>query len=762
MRIVTALAIALLAAAPAIAQVSKWESKLKTEIYNPVISPNGKHMLFFTDDDSIVVHLANLGTGAEEWNKTLNKFKQFRVSRFIGNDTVLVGEENRYEFLNAKDGSLYKSLPIVGDSWNDIVWENTADENDDTLRPYFEGDLAIFYFDDGMQILDLANASIIHQTETSPGKIRYKKWDNMMMINPVSGGDSVYFLDMTAKKLVYTASKDKNDINSSVYQPFVASLGTLLLFNEDNIQSIDITTGKENATIDVDPDDPELYTPVIFKNSLGLLVSDEDVQKMYDAKTGKLLWSTPQDSVPGVIDQLVELPNEQGLMMAYESGGKMKAYKIDAKTGKILWKHALFVQDGSYEPGHKEGSKVWATIGKIALTIAVSYLSRGSYGSGYHGSLSDPNYFFRQSQWDMQNQWQRRYYERQRDEQRRDINNMYNSWINKKKKSEGYVTVLNQDSTSVMLVSAGKIYNAEDDGSAREYDGEGIMKLNIADGKILSQTKCPMISAAENKNFNAVKDLNIQKFDSARTLLGVHDLYVLRGDSLEHMNFGDGTLAFINSGRNELTFWAHDDDKETYDYWRVDVASVPATKYLIARSYTKNLVFGDTSRAVNTTLLVTEDSIAAFPVRTGDIAAGTFTNPKWVLDEDALDKLDLGRLDKNITAMDSLQGIRIDGGDVILMGDDGLGFVSSDGACRWSNEWSPSLFKKKLGVSHIGDAIVYSTNGVTQVISTKCPVEKVTEEISYSDTMILTSPNHEDVIVLDTDDGVVHGYHVKK
>jgi outer membrane protein assembly factor BamB len=741
-----------LAATTAFAQKPAWELKLGTEIYNPTLSPDGKHLLYFTRQDAVSATCIDVSSGTKLWSKPLKNFKQYRIGRFIGNDTVLVGQENRYEFLNARDGSVIKTLPIIGDDWSDLRWEEKADAENDTLRPYFKGSIGIFYFDDGTQILDLKHLSIIHQTEESPSKIKYKEWENVLLINPTSGGDSIYFVDVDNGKLLYKASKD-NDLNSSVYQPFAVSNGEMLLFNEDNIQSIDLATARQDAIIPVDPDDPEFYSPVIFKKGLYLMVSDEGIQKLYNAKDGKLLWETAKGAVPGIAEQIVELPNDEALLMGYEEDGKMTTYKINANTGKTLWKKDLFVQDGKLETGHKEGSKVWATIGKIAvlmLTMPSRYNTRwggnsySGFGFGYHDGFGfgyNENPFYRS----------------ERDAAVRRANNMYNSWINTKKSSDGYTYVLTTNDKQVMLATAGKVYSLKDGKPSENYDGEGILTLNLADGSVVSWTKCEMLAKSESGDFNAYKDLNVTKLDSAQTLVGTHEVYILRGDNVEKFSFGEETLSFINAGPNAITFVSNHDG-DYYDYWRIDASSVPSRKHLIARSTYPNVVFHD-SLDVSTMLRVDEKGIAAYPVKDGDVSDASFASPKWSLADDDLDKLELGDLGEKVGYTNRMQGIRIAGGDVYLMGEDALAYVSSDGTCRWTEQWEPELLKTKVGVTTLGHGLIYSTGDITSMLSNQCPPRVIgRDKIDFSDSVVLLSNVTNEVVVINTDDGIIHEY----
>lgn len=736
----------LAAASTAMAQSGGWELKLETEVYQPTLSPDGNHFIYFTDDDEVMATCVEVKGGKKLWTRTLKEFEQYSIARFIGNDTLLLGQENRYEFLNVKDGAVLKTLPIVGESWDDLVVENKAEEQYDTLKPYFKNSVGVFYFDDGMQIVDLANASIIHSTSESPGRIKYRVWEDFLLINPAGGADSIYVVDTKNRRLVYKASKYDNDINETIYQPFAVSNSEILLFNEDNTQSVDLESGKLNSTIEVDPDDPEFYTPVIFKNGLYLMVSDKGIQKLYRTKDGQMLWQTAEGDIPGIAEQLIELPNDEAMLMGYEPDGRMVTYKINATTGKTLWSKPLFIQDGELETGHKEGSKVWATLGRIAFMVLANAMnprpSRWGYGSG--SGFSDHNYYMADNRW-----------RRDRREAVRQANDMYNAWINTQKKTEGYASLLESNDKQVVLATAGKIY-APGKEDSKTYNGEAVVTLNLADGAVISSTPCEMLAKSDADNFNAYQDLKIQKLDSAKALIGVHELYILRGDAIQKFTFGESVLSFINAAPNELTVVANNDD-DLYDYWRIDASTNPARKYLLARSTSKNVVFHD-SAAVGTMLKISEEEIAAYPVKEGDVSDATFASPKWKLSEDDLDNLDVGDLTEATDMYDKLQGIRIIGGDVLLMGDNALAHISSDGTCRWAREWSPNRKELKLGVTKVGNMFLYSTDGVTTVLNGNCPGSSLgSHKIGFADTEILTVPNRG-VVVIDKSDGIIRGY----
>src|SRR5690606_310796 len=138
-------------------------------------------------------------------------------------------------------------------------------------------------------------------------------------------------------------------------------------------------------------------------------------------------------------------------------------------------------------------------------------------------------------------------------------------------RSEGYTSLLESSDTQVMFAVAGKIYDPGNR-EMRRYDGEAVVTLDLADGSVISSTPCEMLAKSESSDFNAYRDLKIQQLDSARALIGVHEIQILRGGSVQKFSFGEEVLSFINAGPNEITVVA-DDDGVTYDYWRIDAGS---------------------------------------------------------------------------------------------------------------------------------------------------------------------------------------------
>ena len=747
---------------------SAWKLNLDTWVFNPILSPNGRYLVYYTNKDSVFVECVEVTSGTRIWARPVKNSKNWAITQFIGNDTIMIGEENRYEFLSVRNGSTIASLPIIGESWQDLTWGFESDANYDTLRPWIRDSIGIYYFRDGMQIVDLRKISIIYQTTESIKRVKHYVWENYMMIKPVSGGDTIYIIDFKINQLVYKRSIKNGEPNEEIFQPFLVSNSRILTFDKESIQCVDMATGNVKSVIKINPTEPESFLPVICNSGLLLVVSDKGIQTIYDTETGLIRCKTKPNKVPGIVEQVIELPNEESVLFVYDDKARMSMYKIQTTTGDLLWSRPLFVQDGSYVSGHKQESSIWASIGHFFLT-QFAYGARNQSAAGRFGYRSSDGFGFDVTRDMLRGDYFQRKQEEREANQRaakefreaiQHANDVYSSWINPKKSSDGYATLLSSDSTTIMVAAAGKIYTPATADKARTFDGEGIFTVQVSDGMVIESIRCPMLAYAGSQKVNAVTDLNIQKLDSARVLIGSNDLYVVRNGGIEHLSFGGEAVTFLNSSRSAVNIRS-DHYELYYDYWRIDVSTTPARKYLIARSYTTNIVFHDTA-TVFTTLRVGKEAIESFPLIFGDVSDSSFTQRKWVITEDEMDSMNIGYLDgRDVKWNSRLHGIWIDSANVFLMGSRRVGYVSSDGSCRWSDPWSPMDLGTKLGLTKYGKSIVYSTGSETVVINPTCPMKVVgLSKIPIQDTELLVSKDTYAIIV-DKRHGIIEGYPVK-
>jgi len=708
-----------------------WQLEFGSEIKSPQIAPSGNYLIYQGEkNDSDVMECVDMASGKVLWTRAYKDYEETSVFRFIDSTRFLAGDENQYLFLNAADGKVLKTLPIAGDDWSDLVKQPKTDPGLNLVQPWFRDSVGIFYFSDGFQIVDLLNPAILYQSECSPSKIVYKEWEKVLLIDMHNSCDSIFFVDTEKRKLVYRASKDEHDINDRAYQSFVTFKDQMLVFEDVTISSVDLTTGKLNAVLEIDPTDPDVFMPILTKNDLFLLTSQDNVQRLYNPKLGKLLWETPEGEIPGVVDELTVLDNNQGFLYGYADDGVMTLYKIDMSNGKVLWKKPLFKQENSYRPGHMRTSSTLASIGAIALSVVANSL--GNAGSFHFGNGPYTTTVYSVN-------W----------------NAVYASTL-VDKASDGYAKTLDYDNNRLSLVTAGKIYSELESGEHDEYDGEVYMTIDLNDGRVISSESVDLLKDSEQSDFNAVKGLRVVDHDPAKLLVGAHDVYVRIGDFLDRFSFGPSNVFFLDSGNNMITIVADSLD-EHFDYWTVDVSSSPPKRVLMARTDEKNFVLRD-SALIGMTLNITEDDIAAYPLVAGE---PTFTNPLWKFNRE---DLGIGSFPIRTGVQNPIQGVRFSkNGDVIIMGEEGLARISKDGKCKWAQEWSPASARAEtqFPLKEVGNAIVYSTDDDTRLIRNDCSGETIgRHEIGNSDVRVMTS-NESYVAVVNTDEGIINGYVLK-
>ena len=740
----TSLLLLIPSAAPA---QDSWSMELDTELKNPVMSENG-HYLVYGNDDTESAECVDAKTGTKLWSRELKDFDKWEILRFVGDSVVLVGQENRYEFLRSSDGTVLKTLPIIGKDWDDLEWQKQAEEKMEPVRPYYRANIGIYYFDDGTQIVDLEKQEIIMESEDTPSKLQYKDWGNAMMILPRGGTDSIWIIDFEKREVVFRGSTDDYDLNTDLYQPFAMNENEILLFNEKNITSIDIKGGTVNSVMEVDTDDADFFFTSDLPDGSYLIASEDDVQSFYRTKDGTLLWQTPEDTIPGIVEQLIDLGKEQALLLTYHDRDAT-IYKVNTQNGEIAWKRLLFKQRSDLETGHKEGSKFGAMLKSLAVSMLTNMVLGPADRSGMRFNSSTGLYTYYSDPFGRSNRWERR----------QAMNSAYNSFLSRKKKTEAYMDIVTQNEKEVVMVVAGRAYDPANE-KWRDADGEGVFTIDLNDGSLKTSAKALML-ADKGGDLNAYTDLKKVQLPvaGATALLGVNDIYVEREGVLERLAFNEEKISFLGSTDSTLVFMA-DNDEELYHYWLLDAKTNPSTLYLLARSEDPNFVFVDTA-AFAQTLQFSDYTLTGHPMAKGIPGEITLPSAVWTLTEDDMDEMEIGRLTKNQGAGDPIQGIRATPDGTFLMGEDAIAFVSLDGTCRWVHEWDPSRTEITLQPTVIAEHIVFALGDEVQVIKNDCAGTVVAvHEIDFGDSAVLTSEEGT-VVILDMDEGLIYGYRLK-
>ena len=734
------------------AQDGKWEMNLDTELKNPILSENGAYLVY-GNDDAEAAECLDARTGRKLWSRPLKDFDKWQVMRFIQDSVVLMGQEKQWEFVRASDGTVIKTIPLIDGDWDDLAWAATAEEQMENIMPYVRSNIGIYYFDDGTQIIDLEKRELIHQTEDVPSKLQYKDWGNIRMIFPRGGSDSIWFVDYEKRKVIYSFSRDDHEMNESLYQPFAMNDTELILFNDENVESIDIATGRVNATMPIETGDPDFLFTTELEDGLHLMVSEDDVQTLYRTKDGKQLWATPKDTVPGVIDQLVEVAGNQGLLLGYKDGYG-SVYKVDLKSGEIAWSRLLFKQKGDLETGHKEGSKFAAALKTFALRSMMNMVlgpgvaartgyrydpSTGLYsmsyrpfsGGSYDGSMSS------------------------RRAARQLSSSTFNAFLSKRKETKAYMSLITENESDVVLAVAGRAYEPENK-KMSIVDGEGVYTIDLATGDLKTTSKATML--AEKEQLNAYNDMKLLKLPVAQAsaLVGINDLYIERKGEVERLAFGEETISFISSTDSNLVIMA-DNDGDEYHYWLVDAKTNPSTLHLLAQTEDPVLTFSDTT-VFTQTLSFKDFSLSGHSLYSGKPGAVTLPSPMWTLSEDKIDEMGIGRLTKNEGHFDPIQGIRPTKRGLYLMGDDAIAFLSADGKCTWTREWSPNRQKITMPPTLLNGHLILAVGDEVQLLSDDCSGSVVAEyEIDFDDRSVLSSKEGT-LIIMDADEGLIYGF----
>ncbi len=716
------------------AQTSDWKIVVDEEITTAQLSTNGNYVVSLIDRDKDNLQCVNTKTGAIAWTKTIEDFNEDFFGRFIDNSTYLLANKNQYEFVNVSDGVIQKTLPIIGESWDDDLSINGAKSIDfSSTRPYFFGSVGIFYFSDGFQIVDVKERKILHQSVCEVSQVRYEYWNDKILVAPYGSCDSLFVLDTASGYIEFMMELENSDLNSRVIQHFAATKDQMFLFNEDNILCISLTNKNVNAIIGIDPEDPDVYLPVVARNELYLIVSDEDKQSLYRCSDGIRVWETQADAVPGMVDFARLYNNDKDLVVfTYQSDGKMGVHKIDMQTGKPQWSRLLFEQESIYEPGHLKASKTGAFLTAALVSVATGAISSG-LGAGVFYS---PNWA------------------------------AIERGLTRSKSSEGYAYLLDTNNQSKLVIAmGGRIYTELKKTARDDYDGEGFVVLDLKDGQVVEHTPGFIIAETAKKGgYNAVRFMTVASTPKSDVVMGTHDVYVVSKEKVQHIPFDKDVdeVMFISAMEKEesINFLVNHDD-ERYDYWVLDAKSLPVREMLCARSTDKNFVFPDTAR-FSCMVEYNDGELIGYPLGSFSTAKDNAVTPLWKLSEDDIDDMDLGDLEGSRSNIDSLQGIRVIDGSVYLLGSDGIGKVSPDGKCRWSVEWEPVLLESRNAPQKVGEYIVYSSGEVTQIIHDTCNRGTIISEheIDYEDVMVVTNESKE-IVVIDKSEGILYGYHAK-
>ena len=766
-----------------------WKLALE-DFYSYKIAPDENHFVICNNiEDECSIDMYDMHSGNKIWTKNLKGLsdeKFYDLWRFVSDDIFFAGDEGGYLFLNVNNGSIIKSIPLVCESWDDILLKtgkvatiSSPSTNygklsdvisEMIMHPIFISDYGIFFSKDGFQVINFAKQNVLYQSTQKCGKIATEKYyENsdestlpVLKIKIFSGTgmisgaspDSAYALDYEHNKL-YTFYSPNGEItnkdvkpNDRLYITNYSHKTDRIDFCLDLITYTNLTTNTIEKTLKINPNAPDFITPILFNDRLCFVTSQNKIQTLYDGKTLSPIFQTNPGDLPGIIDQFYILGNDDVLLFVYNNDdSKMSIGRINSKTGSLVWKSTLFKYDGSYKPGHQKESAGMFTLKMLGASVLSSTLQ-----------IIDPLH--------------REYTPNTK---------VIISSLNTEKSSEGYANILSVSNDTLIIVANGKINSLQSKGSDNDNNGEGIISIDLKTGRTINNYSCPIIASSEINN--VIDNLTYLYFPqfNANIIVGANDIYIQRDENIERISFNKSRVHFIVSDSISITIAVYDENENNSDYWRIVVGENRARKILLARSkldpiYIENIFFSLFSPLLGSTkydefpcsLYIDEDGISGYKlIESAVISEGeVFSNPLWKF---SFEELGTGTMDiesmcddfmgeikdnPNFNPGGEIQGLIVNKDCIIILGSEGICYIKPDGTCKWTKEWEPDISESKVGVNLINGCIFYAIGDITKMYSMDCTGKTLMSiENDYSDTFIRNFEDDRGILVRKSDSG---------
>ena len=692
------------------AQQSLWKIPITKDIVYAANSADGKYQLYAYEDKMYTIVCLDGASGRELWRKkvvdgpALEALRSYRLWKVIDNQVFLMSDKGRHVFVKLADGTELASIPIPGGEWEDLLTNNSAQTGKRSVPEFGDG-WAFYPFSGGSHYVALTTRSEFYKTTMRQSLEPVEEMDGIRM-HVMS--DSVVFIDVAQKKVVF---EQPTILNSTMYSHFFAHKNQMLVFNEDNIASVDLTRGAVDALIPVDPDDPDYFAPYIDASGMSLLVGQDDEQKMYNLKTGQVRWTIAKGGIPGFIDAAYPTKDGGIILFYYSTNDICGVARISADKGTVLWKRDLVEQDGEYQPGHRRKGGIGALqiVSLVASVIATS-ASRGAAMSSGGGMYNVYSFDFTGA-------------------------------LHRDRSSGAYFKTLEMNDNSITFLIAGKYEPVEGSGLKQDDpNNEHILTLDLLTGKTVNAMPCDVVSAFEMKNYNAyaaIENNRLEYMEKGTLIVGVKALYVVTGQNVKAVTFGQGAPE-LRSVKDDLVYIStRDRDNVQLRYWQLRPFSTSIERTLLARSRPP-LLTGSTFESFTSCLDITEDGISSLALASGNPSEAYFAKPVWTKNFEELGVGSIKMADNNeFVSPYPIAGVCVQQGRILLMGRDGIAMLNADGSCSWKKEWDTSPSKTRLGVVLQDKTIAFATGDDLRCIKADCTgTEFVKREAGFDETAV--------------------------
>lgn len=730
-----------------------WSNSYEDDLANAKLSPNGSHVLVYHEDTLLCLDGSN---GKRLWSKTYKNVEehQHRVTQFPKVGEAIIPGNNSLVWVDIATGKELASVPIVGEM-SDISYRPAAANTDyDTLQPIVYGDLLIVWYSDGTQVIDMIGRKVVYQSSDDPSVLKIERWFSTMMLDTES--DTTLFVDGTSRAVVYKHDNEEFPISTDVYQRFFEHKDLLVVITENNMIVVDKKKAAKIGTLLISAENTENYIPIVKDDKLYVIVSKEDNHEMYDVESQKKLWTIPRKSMDGILDNTTITSDGSLLLQWFDEEHDLFLSRLNFSSGAITWTTRLVTQEGAYEAGHVKPNNTLATIASYAAATMLNTLSRGSsysarlpYTVGPGGILL-ANGRPMMSTIDLANLGNET------------MAGLVNKKINKKRATSAMTKIIGVDGENIHLVCMGEAHQAWSGTPSSKMDGEGLITINSANGKVVKFLNQVLYADQEKEKFNLYQHGETIETSTGLLVIGARVVvHASNKGELSRLSFNTEDLKMLDSRPTYAVVYC-EDAAGHHQQWYIDCSQHQLTKKLMF--YSEDLCAGVTRDTTDfrKSIVLFDGAVRAYQPLS-DLPKAS-DKPVWTLTEADIDKMEIGSFDAD-SVVGTRHGIRMHGEHVFFLGDDGLAVVDeSTGACRKHREWDADFKMKRDGVVLVKNAAVYQFDSEAGMIGLRsgCDVSLVGKEsVNHSKGQVLADKATGLMVIVNQEEGTINAYKVQ-
>jgi outer membrane protein assembly factor BamB len=714
-----------------------WTLETKEDVEAKYFLEDGKYFFVRAED---WMHFFDGENGKEVWKLRIPDYEKAGLHLMWNEKVYIVSNEN--EELACYD--VYTGKVIWQQKYKDI------DQDDYSFYKNTEAGVVLFYNDMALCV-DFDNGKELWRRKIRlDGSRTEKDLPNTWWTWGAENGnrflfatkDGLLLLDAQTGKELWSKDAELTDKEEVDAVTFYGSKA-LLMYDNDMLGFLDVKNGKELWTKKEKIDDIEGYSTI--KNAAGgdyLLLSFDDTQTMVNLTNGTIAWETKPDAMVGILTKYAVMDNGKNVVCYFkqknapkERGTYLVLYNLEIATGKVVYKEKIAFTE-------------WAPPTGFANFLSKALTGKKAFEAGDYGFVF----------------------------------------------SEYEV-----DGDVVFLIRGTSGASGMANPLTREDEGEGLVRMNLATGKVVYRTYFPL-----NKESSFWSKANFDITAAPAPVVEGDNIFVVGAERLVSANVKSGKINWkieedlgfpVDWGILENTIYlkvgyqAFDVslnaksgnvdakkswNKDPYRIYALDAAT-GKTIWKIDFTYDPGLAMpgGEVKIDPLTRTLIGADEEHLFAVRLSRDAGG---KRLWSLKFD--DDLKVGELDHeecyavtrtsssstsvgwNYTTTTTSYSASaqfvlypvVRGDHIIVFGPEGVASVSLDGKVQWRTKWKWAGKKVTLPPQFLNNGkIVYMVKEDIQLMDEKTGTIHWMEEDDYDATPIIP-PNNKLLYMLEKDE----------